>query len=540
MPVRLLRGIILLVVAVFSCNDLSAQIPWDFVSTNKVHQITLPNNLQLKIGQKQLSGNDAVGVFYKSGTDFKCGGYKLWKNLEQERLLKAFGRSGPNKPGFQQGDSLYIKVWDNSRQCGVDAVQVVYSTSEAKPFFQDGAVSRWKSWKAIQGKVFYQDSILCLNQSRPSKPKLQSITRPLAFTAQNLYDTLVDSASGALKALASKSDTFQVMFETQQCLNSESQSIIIADTPSLDLTLTSPLCRGGQTIITRTENKPSQSVEWLGFGQSSDSLTVASGGAYTAVATNKLGCHDTSVLKVQVRDLPDVQLPFDSIKGCEPVKVEVRTAENVEQVVWSNDTKGAQTTIDHSQSLQVTKTDTNGCQQSDTLEALISDPIGFGSINPESQPVTCKGKLGTLQFDQLAQKISGGTRPLSYQLVNTRSAHATAYKSSMEFGNLETGDYRLKVRDRIGCTAKTTRTFEVREQQCGEPVVIMGKGGEQQGYFIPEKGKAKVYNRNGKLKTVLNTPTKWFGRDDNGRALPIGLYHIVINNERTIQVTLLR
>ncbi len=541
MPFRVIIGIVFMVGVLFLPVQKSyAQIPWDFVNTQKVHKVEVPANLQLTINNKSLSGNDAVGLFYKSGSSFKCGGYQLWKNLKQTRLLKAYGETGPNSTGFKQGDSLFVKVWDNSRQCGVDAVQVGYAPAMAKPFFQDGKTSRWTNWEAMLGRVRYQDSILCLNAVDPKKPSLKTITRPLTFTASGGGGSLLNTETGTIKPEAQNPDTFRIRFNTKQCLAKQRQAIIVADTPSFSLNLKAPLCRGGRSFLQAQNLRKGWEIHWTESGASGDSLLVTKGGAYQAMATNQAGCKGTANKRVEVQELPTVALPFDSLTSCEPATVKVSTSEAVKNIEWSNGTSGPQTTVSQTQTLEVTKTDTNGCQQSDSLEALVSDPIHFTTLEPQTQPVTCEGEPGTIQFPGLPEQISGGTRPFTYQLKRLGTQQTTPEKQKPLFKNLETGDYRLKVNDQIGCRARTTKTFNIRKQQCQEPVVILGQGSNRQGYFISEPGKAKIYNRQGKLEAVLHTPAKWFGRDGNGRALPIGIYHVVVNNEQKTLVTLLR
>ena len=539
MIIRFLKYIILLI-GIAGFNQSFAQIPWDFTTTSKIHKVKVPKSLQVSISGDALSGNDAIGLFYKRNDDFKCGGYLLWKNLKQTRELKAFGSEGPNKPGFKTGDSLYVKFWDNSEQCGIDAINVKYTSSDAKPFFKDGAVSKWHSWKVSKGKVYYKDSILCLNQSSPKRPQLKGITRSLSFSASPAKPNLLDPKTGDLKPDNPQLDTFQVQFKTNQCLTRNEQSIVVADTPSIQVGLTKPLCKGSSAVLNVKSQENQVNFNWLGQNSSDDSLTITEPKTYQVVAENEMGCQDTGSYDVKAYDLPKFHLPSDSLKRCKPAKVEISKSPRTDQIKWSNGSEGPQTTVSETQLLKVTKIDTNGCTRSDSLQAMVSKPISFGHLDPKVQPITCDGEAGTLTFNQLAQKVKGGTAPFRYQLSHTARPTTSNIQHKAVFHNLEAGDYRLKVVDQIGCSAQTTRTFNVRKQQCQEPVVILGEGGKKQGYFIPKKGEAKIYNRQGALEAVINTPTKWYGRDENGQVLPIGVYQVVINDSESILVTIIR
>lgn len=539
MPIRFIKWIILFI-GIGGFHHSFAQIPWDFTTTSKIHKVKVPKGLKIQVSGNALSGNDAIGLFYKRGGKLKCGGYSLWKNLKQTRELKAYGYEGPNKPGFKPGDSLLVKFWDNSEQCGIDAVNVEYTSSDAEPFFREGAVSKWQSWKAAKGQVYYQDSILCLNESNPISPKLRGVTRSLSFSASPAKPDLLDTKTGDLKAENPKLDTFQVQFNTDQCLSRNEQTIIVADTPSIQVKLTEPLCKGDRTKLMVKSPKNKVDINWLGQNSSQDSLTITEAKTYQAVGVNNAGCRDSASYSVKAYDLPSVRLPYDSLKRCKPAKVEVSKSDGIKKIEWSNGTKGAETTVSETQLLKVTKIDKNGCAQSDSLQAVISGPIRFGQLEPEVQPVTCDGNLGKLTFNKLTEKIQGGTRPLKFKLLHNARPGIAKVNKKVVFKNLKTGDYRLKVVDRIGCSTQTTKAFNVRKQQCQEPTIILGKGGKKQGYYIPEKGEAKIYNRQGSLEAVINTPTKWYGRDENGQLLPIGVYHVVVNNSKATLVTILR
>ncbi len=539
MPIKIIKCIILLI-GIGSLNHSFAQIPWDFTETSKVHKVKVPKSLQIEVSGNVLSGNDAIGLFYKRSGKLQCGGYLLWKNLKQTRELKAYGNDGANKPGFKRGDSLIVKFWDNSEQCGIDAINVKYTSSDAEPFFRESAVSKWQSWKAVKGLVYYKDSILCQNQSNPKSPELKGITRSLSFSASPAKPDLLDAKTGDLKADNPKLDTFQVQFNTDQCLSRNAQSIIVADSPSIEVVQTAPLCKGRRTKLVVKSPKNNVNINWLGENSSQDSLTISEAKTYQVVGTNEAGCTDKASHTVRANDLPSVRLPYDSLKRCKSAKLGISKSDETERIEWSNGTKGAKTTVSETQLLKVTKTDTSGCAQSDSLQAVISGPVRFDQLDPEVQPVTCDGDLGKLVFNQLTEKIKGGTRPFNFELINAAKPSIAKVKDGVVFKNLKTGDYRLKVVDRIGCSTQTPKAFNIRKQQCQEPTVILGKGGKKQGYYIPEKGEAKIYNRQGALEAVINTPTKWYGRDENGQLLPIGVYQVVVNNSKATLVTILR
>jgi hypothetical protein len=516
-----------------------AQIPWDFTNADKsdTHRIAIGPTITPTIDNKPLSGDDAIGLFYDTGGGKTCGGYQLWRTLKDERVLKAFGSPAT---GFKSGDSLYIRVYDISSSCTIDAVEVKYDSDEDPPFFKKDGLSAWTSWKAKRGLVTYADTSLCLNEEATEKPTLKDITRPVTYSVSDSASISIDRETGEVRPSKSAPGIYTVNYNSDQCLAAKQEALRVSDPPAISLSLGNPLCQGGQAQIgVNSEKKHDLRIGWESIDGTTDTLLITSPGSYRAIATNEAGCKDTASISVQTTS-PELTLPVDTIQTCDPperIKVPKKPGDKV--VRWSNGQTGYTAQIRKTQQLTATRIDTNGCRDVDTLQARISQPMRLQQVNPVIRPVTCKGESGVLDFKNLPEAISGGKPPYQFTLHKRQQAVSTP-GSRDSFADLSQGTYRVKVTDQLGCSYNLPESFTIRKQQCDDPVVVVGNRTEPQPYYIPYEGTAKVYNRQGGLEVSFETPKRWFGRDGNGKHLPLGVYHIIVNQDKRILVTLIR
>jgi hypothetical protein len=59
-------------------------------------------------------------------------------------------------------------------------------------------------------------------------------------------------------------------------------------------------------------------------------------------------------------------------------------------------------------------------------------------------------------------------------------------------------------------------------------------------YFIPHEGSVKIYTIEGRLIRSLNTPAYWDGNDEAGNPQPMGTYVIITDNERIVNITIVK
>jgi len=85
---------------------------WDFALTQDNAVIIVPKNINPKIGNRDLDSGDAIGVFYKVGNEYKCGGYKIWKNASLDLVAWQDDSQTQVKDGFSINELFTIKIWD--------------------------------------------------------------------------------------------------------------------------------------------------------------------------------------------------------------------------------------------------------------------------------------------------------------------------------------------------------------------------------------------------------------------------------------------
>ncbi len=97
---------------------------------------------------------------------------------------------------------------------------------------------------------------------------------------------------------------------------------------------------------------------------------------------------------------------------------------------------------------------------------------------------------------------------------------------------LESGTFNYKVLNKEYCLlAKGSFEIPERKEDCQYFTISPNADGNEDQFYIPEKGVAKVYNKAGALIKEIPTPHFWDGSDHNGK-VQIGLYIIHVSEKK--------
>ena len=103
------------------------------------------------------------------------------------------------------------------------------------------------------------------------------------------------------------------------------------------------------------------------------------------------------------------------------------------------------------------------------------------------------------------------------------------------------GVYTVQVIDDSGCIAEYEQKIKV-EQKCLEDYPVFSPDGDniEDTYFIPHEGTVSIYNREGQLIKILETPAYWDGTDAQNHPVPMGNYVLVTESGRPVNITIIR
>jgi hypothetical protein len=102
---------------------MGASMPfsWNYTITSSNATILLPVNLSVSLNGSGISNGDVIGVFFNNNGVSTCGGYTMWDG--NVNSIAAWGTDGTD-PGFAEGESYTVKVWQASTGMTYDVTAV--------------------------------------------------------------------------------------------------------------------------------------------------------------------------------------------------------------------------------------------------------------------------------------------------------------------------------------------------------------------------------------------------------------------------------
>jgi len=87
---------------------------WDFTeNTGLDHTIIAPGMLDIEIEGRDIAAGDAIGVFYRDGNEYKCGGYAIWTGDNIAIVAWGDDEQTDEKDGFTDDEDYRFMVWDS-------------------------------------------------------------------------------------------------------------------------------------------------------------------------------------------------------------------------------------------------------------------------------------------------------------------------------------------------------------------------------------------------------------------------------------------
>ena len=131
--------------------------------------------------------------------------------------------------------------------------------------------------------------------------------------------------------------------------------------------------------------------------------------------------------------------------------------------------------------------------------------------------------------------VIGGTKPYEYSISST---NFNKVSTETNIQNIPSGKIVLALRDAKNCTVSYQFVLD-RIKNC-DPVLSPNQDGITDTYFVEEAGDVKVYDSGRNLINSFTAPYTWDGSKSNGEPAETGLYAIVIDGKKVIQITIIR
>ena len=212
------------------------------------------------------------------------------------------------------------------------------------------------------------------------------------------------------------------------------------------ITITNTQCYGdttGAASVTPTSGYPPYSYQWSN-GQTTQNISGISGGIYSVIVTDSVGCQKTVYLQVQQPQ--DISFnPLVQNIGCTPggtgsITTNVTGGTSPYSYLWSTTETTSSISGLTTGTYTLTVTDSAGCTKTNTFAIISVPPL---SIPFTSADATCGMSNGSITI------TPNGTPPYSYQwsppVSTTNSATALA-----------AGTYYITVTDSNGCMLTDT------------------------------------------------------------------------------------
>ncbi len=338
-----------------------------------------------------------------------------------------------------EGDSIEISANGVTTQVlgGTDVFkQINDSTIKVSPFKN--------AYYFIKENNINKDSILVIVKNNPDiflgndtticKGDILNIN--LTLNGNYLWSTGETSASIKIK----DKGVYRVQVENSDgCIGNDTIEIEFKKLPIINLGNDSTICMGDSVVL----NAQNNGLNYLwNTGATTQKITVNQTGNYSVKVTDDIGCSDSSKIKIQVNDLPTINLGNDTTI-CENTTLNLDAKNSGLNYVWNNGATTQKITVAETGTYSVTVTDAIGCLSMDEIEIIVN-PLPI--VNLGKDTIFCIG--GSVELD--AQNNG-----LNY-LWNTG---ATTQKITVN----QTGNYSVKVTDDIGCSDSSKIKIQVND-----------------------------------------------------------------------------
>lgn len=511
----------LVLILIPSFKGFGQEVPWRYQITGIDHTIIIGEKTTIEI--PDYSGAGVLGVFYDSlGLDV-CAGY-VDLNQDTDYLI-VYGET-ENKNGITSGERFHFKLWDREKDCIYDNVNVAYITTDQAPntgvFVSDG-VSNITSIKASPIVVEYPTSLICPNENvMPSV--IDSGRYRFVFSAEEGLS--IDENTGAIDASNSVPGEYIVKVSSDYCILNPSNTFRVSYS---DIRVAEQQFKCPDELLDVTEIEIESVDSWEVIDSLSNTGSL-SAGQHTIQFVNSDGC--VVERQIEVVNYPEQDIQLQADYNCESTTIRLAEDQDIATVEWPNDATGSSMEVYESSAIEVRYTDSNQCSRMKSVDVEVKK-LQIQTLETNILPADCYLN-GSIEIRSV--NVENSTGDLDFEFINQLTNET--YQSSER---LAEGKYQIVVYDDRNCADTWPQDLVVLKDCLKDrPVFSPNNDFVDDRYYISDSGTAEVYNRNGTKVSEFETPIYWDGTDRQGRDLPMGTYLIVINNEKVINITILK
>lgn len=185
----------------------------------------------------------------------------------------------------------------------------------------------------------------------------------------NATHTWQDNSSGQFYSATSTGTYYVEVDDGSGCKDSDTINLTFNDTPSIELGPDTAICQGSELPL--DAGNPGATHVWNGKDTSRYD-TFSTTGTYEVKVINSFGCQNTESINIQVNNIAPLDIgPTDTLL-CGNDNLVMDAGGNWDKYLWQDSSSSRYDTATSSDNFHVAVTDSNGCQNRDTVQVNTS------------------------------------------------------------------------------------------------------------------------------------------------------------------------
>ncbi len=283
-------------------------------------------------------------------------------------------------------------------------------------------------------------------------------------------------------------------------------------------------------------------------GSTADTLQVKETSEIGIWVVNDYGCIAADDVKILFKVGPSLDLGKDTIICDSEFILSPDTVYS--KYFWSTGETEKDITVSESGTYWLEVYNKNWCPDKDSVYIKFSQ-LDMNNYILSTEKASCNeaGKLiiDDGMFDKSNQVYQYKIKSMidNAEVANIPDSSTLLYDHEVFQGlksiKLKEGIYEFWVTDPYGCMKKWDGQIEI-EKDCMKksPIFTPNNDGDNDDYLIEYKGKIRIYDKYGRLIRQLYGPAYWDGTDEDGNAVPMGLYKILDNSGKYTNITIVK